>query len=439
MNYTSMKKTRTVVAIFLALTIFILCAMPTSALSKPLAEVTSNAVNQSTLSSDEIYQGESVTIYGKSSIINASKSYYAYYYKMTDAANWTQLSDYTKNNSYVFTPESDGSYSICVKIYSATKIVYKKYLTLTVRKALLNHSLVSSAYAEPNQSITLTGRASGGVSDYTYAFFNRKKGEEKWSTLSDFGTATEISMSPSETGEYELRITVRDKNGRTTDKEFPLSVSPLKVTSAQYDLTVQAPMSAPYQWTTTVTDHTLIEVSQPEVVDTDVLNAMSAMRYRITALGVGSTTLTMKYTAYSGKTYEMKYTITVDNKLNFSVTSSEGNYFVKKIPQPEVYATQFKIKVRDYQDTYGWKCVSNSPYVIQNADSYTDGEYKVYRFNNIRSGKATIHFSYIADQENDVKYELIYNISVDGHLTPTVESTYGYYVDEDFPELQIIK
>ena len=180
--------------------------------------------NQSTVSKTSVTLGQSVTLTGKASG-GVSPYQYKYYYKTKAEANWHPLNDFNSTSSMPFKPANAVPYQVCIKVRDADKVIKSTYFDLTVASALQNKSTVSSTSVTLGQSVTLSGKASGGASPYQYKYYYKTKTEANWHPLNDFNSTSSIPFKPSEAVPYQLCIKVRDNNQMIVNKYFDLTVA----------------------------------------------------------------------------------------------------------------------------------------------------------------------------------------------------------------------
>ncbi len=90
---------------------------------------------------------------------------------------------------------------------------------------LENNSTISATTVSKNTAVKLTGKASGGTSSYTYAFYYKGANDSAWKAIgTEFGTATTVSYTPTATGSYNFKVIVRDSAGSTANKTFAVKV-----------------------------------------------------------------------------------------------------------------------------------------------------------------------------------------------------------------------
>ena len=170
----------------------------------------------------------------------------------------------------------------------------------------------------------------------------------------------------------------------------------------------------------------------------DFANAATVLVYRIKTLSAGSSTLSLHYRSYHGEDYYLKYDITVDRSLNMEVNSSEGEYFVKKIPEINQVKQDFSITVEDTISDGKWQCEVSDANVIETEASENADGIITYNFNALRSGYASIDLMCKSKSGTVIIYYLVYNIYVDENLDITTESVDGYYMENSgLPQIKI--
>ena len=183
--------------------------------------------NTSTLSSESITLGDSVTV--KCSGTGGSGSLlYGVYYKKASSETYSTAQSYKSNATVKITPSAAVKYDICVKVKDSKGTIEKKYFTLTVSKTsgeLKNTSKLSASSISLGDSVTLRGSATGGSGGYTYAYYSRQSGTDSWTTLSAFSSKTSCTFTPGTNATYDICIKVKDSKGTIAKKYFTLKVT----------------------------------------------------------------------------------------------------------------------------------------------------------------------------------------------------------------------
>lgn len=184
-------------------------------------------INQSKINTDSITLGESVNLQAFAE--GGTGDYaYAFYAKSSDAESWEQLTDFTSDNSFGYTPDQIGTYNLCIVVKDSSGQEEESYFTLTVEQPavppIVNTSTINTDTITLGENMTLTGSAEGGTGDFTYAFYAKSSRSSNWQTLSDFGRNTTIQCSFPNIGTYDIRITAKDSSGETSDIDFVVTV-----------------------------------------------------------------------------------------------------------------------------------------------------------------------------------------------------------------------
>lgn len=178
--------------------------------------------NKSTVNYTKVGTGTTVRITGKAS--GGKSTYkYAFYFKRSTNTNWNTLGTaYGTATTASFTPTAVADYDVKIIVKDSNSAISKKTYKITASN-LANNSTLSSTSVKANQSVTLTGNASGGKSSYTYAFYYKRSENTSWKTIGTaFGTATKATFKPTAAATYNIKIVVKDANGAVSEKSFTL-------------------------------------------------------------------------------------------------------------------------------------------------------------------------------------------------------------------------
>ena len=185
--------------------------------------VNSILTNNSTVSVGSITKGSSVKLTGKAS---GGTGPYTYKFEAKERADagYTVLQTYTTAATKTWTPKRSGTYSIRITVKDKTDKTVAKTLTLTVKSALTNSSVLSTSTITKGGSVTLTGKASGGTSPYTYKFEAKGSTDPDYTLLQNYTSTATKSWTPKRSAAYSVRITVKDNTGATVTKVLNLTV-----------------------------------------------------------------------------------------------------------------------------------------------------------------------------------------------------------------------
>ncbi len=184
-------------------------------------------VNTSYISDEEITLGERV--YVTPSAEGGAGGYtYAVLYKKATDTNWVTKQNFSANTEDISVlPSKAAVYNICVKVKDADGTIVKNFFDVTVKeavKALENNSTISATTISKGESVTLTGKATGGTAPYQYQMVYKKKTDTKWTTKQNFAENSVVDITPASAVEYDVCIKVKDANGDIVKKFFDLSV-----------------------------------------------------------------------------------------------------------------------------------------------------------------------------------------------------------------------
>ncbi len=178
-------------------------------------------VNNSKISASSVKVGNRVSLTAAAS--QGTGSYkYAFYYK-TSSSGWKTIKNYSTSKTATFTPNKAGTYSIRIDVKDSAGTVKSKTFTLKCSvSALVNNSKISSSNVKLGAKITLTASASGGTGSYKYAFYYKAPSTSSWKTIKNYSTSKSASFIPNKTGNYSVRIDVKDNAGTVKSKTFTI-------------------------------------------------------------------------------------------------------------------------------------------------------------------------------------------------------------------------
>lgn len=181
--------------------------------------------NSSTLSSEKINFGDTVTI--KCSATGGTAPYqYQVLYKQKSSDKWSSLQAYSTNNTVNFKPTQATVYDICIKIKDSNNTEVKKYLELTViNNKLKNISALSASSIEFGKVVTVNAAASGSTGFYQYAVYTKKSYESTWSCKQSFSANPTVNVKPNQAASYDICVKVKDSKGTVAKKYFTLEVT----------------------------------------------------------------------------------------------------------------------------------------------------------------------------------------------------------------------
>ncbi len=192
--------------------------------------------NTSTLSSDSITEGQSVTINGSVSNPEIQAVYTYQYSKEGQTSKTTIGQENTTASSMTFTPPEAGNYTIYVTADDNDLTVLTAELSLEVKKetvdTLTNNSTISSTSVTAGTAVTMNGKATGGTSPYKYAYYYKKSTDSSWtkayvtSSGSVYTKYDTMTFTPETVGTYNVKINVKDRYGEgdIVSKDFTLTV-----------------------------------------------------------------------------------------------------------------------------------------------------------------------------------------------------------------------
>lgn len=205
--------------------------------------------NNSTISSSSVTPNTAVTITGKASG-GTSPYQYSFEYKKSTASTWTTIKAMSITSTAAFKPTAAATYQVRVIVKDSNSQQLAKVFEVVCASEFQNNSTISANAVTPNTAVTITGKAAGGKSPYTYQYGYRKKGATTWTYIggSDYTSATTATFKPTAAGTYEVMIAVKDGSGTILGKILPLVVKEgSTVNTCKFTVTLTTPQAEKIQ------------------------------------------------------------------------------------------------------------------------------------------------------------------------------------------------
>ena len=194
-------------------------------------KVTGTALsNTSSVSASSVSLGSAVTLKGAASG-GAGTYQFAYYEKLSSASSWTTLKDFSTTSSVSFTPSSEGSYSLLIKVKDSTGNIVQKTFSLSCLESFSNLSTLSASQTNLGKSVVVKASANSSQA-CTYAVLYRLKGASSWTTLQDYSSTSQVTFKPSAAGNYEINVKAQNASGVVVEKTLALTVNAKLVNSS---------------------------------------------------------------------------------------------------------------------------------------------------------------------------------------------------------------
>ncbi len=193
---------------------------PTAALTVQNSDL---AFKTASVSASKVLPNTAITL--KAEMQKGIGSYsYAFFYKKSTASSYTVLQSYSSTNTATFKTATAGTYTLLIRGKDSSGTVVQKSFTVVVGSTLQNKSVVSATSVVRNASITITGKASNGISPYQYAYLVRSSSAASYTVLKNYSTATSYKWKSDKVGTYTLMVKVKDADGKVVSKTFTVTV-----------------------------------------------------------------------------------------------------------------------------------------------------------------------------------------------------------------------
>ena len=184
-------------------------------------------VNCSSLQKSEAYVKTDVrvtlvSVRGKGSV------QYALYLKKASETKWKCLQNYS-NQSYTYVNiASAGDYTVRVKAKDGSGRIAVKDLTLTILPLPFeNCSSIRTPQIICGETAVVDCNAVGDESSmpYQFAVFYRRQGNTSWTCIQSYKANQTVTFSPTESGDYVVRVKCKDARNLVSDKDLYLAVT----------------------------------------------------------------------------------------------------------------------------------------------------------------------------------------------------------------------
>ena len=139
----------------------------------------------------------------------------------------------------LITPKSVGVTTITAKTSNGLTATAEVHVIENLVTELVNNSTISATSITKGSSITMTAKATGGATPYTYTYFCKSPTSSSYTTLSTT-TATTYKHTPANTGTYSYAVKVVDVKGNKDVKYFTVKVNAATTTALANNSTISA-------------------------------------------------------------------------------------------------------------------------------------------------------------------------------------------------------
>lgn len=179
--------------------------------------------NASSISAAAVKAGESVTVNCSASGGTGSYVYTVRY--QPEGGEWEYVQQYDTKETVEIPFTAAGTYSIVVIVRDDDFVEASKTFTVTVESdALKNESTLSKTTITLGETVTVTGKASGGTAPYTYAVQYKKASVTSWTTAQAFKENNVIKLKLLAAVKYNVCVKVKDSKGTIAKLYFTVNV-----------------------------------------------------------------------------------------------------------------------------------------------------------------------------------------------------------------------
>ncbi len=181
--------------------------------------------NNSSVSATSVNAGSTITITGSASGGKAPYQY-KYEYRKTTSSYYTTIKSYSASTYASFIPSSAGSYKVKISVKDSTGKVVEKYFDITAKSntPLTAKCSISATTINLGTTLTINAGATGGTAPYQYKIEYRKSTNSNYTVLKAYGTRTSATYTPTSTGTYKFKISIKDSTGKVVAKYYDVNV-----------------------------------------------------------------------------------------------------------------------------------------------------------------------------------------------------------------------
>ena len=184
--------------------------------------------NTSTPAATTAAYGSSIKITG-SATGGTTPYQFAGYYKKYGTDSYTNFRSYSTTATMYFKAPAAGKYQLRLKVKDAAGTVANKDVVVTFSSssttALANNSFLSATSVKLGETVTVTGKPSGGTSPYKYAFSYKKASSDSFTSVQSYSTNRTVTIKPSAATKYVIRVKIQDAAGNMKSKDLTLTVT----------------------------------------------------------------------------------------------------------------------------------------------------------------------------------------------------------------------
>ncbi len=154
---------------------------------------------------------------------------YAYEFVLIKDNNNISTQDYSTSNTFTFTPDSIGTYTISLKVKDADSVETEAInKTILVNYELVANASVDKDNAEPGDVINVTVQTEGGTPPYEYSYYTYLNGTSIANT--NYVANNTYAYTTNAEGNYSFKVYIKDATGETkiaTTGEIATNYPPL--------------------------------------------------------------------------------------------------------------------------------------------------------------------------------------------------------------------
>ena len=159
---------------------------------------------------------------------------YKYYGYLNE--KFTEIKDWSENNSVTISPSTAGNYDLWVAVKDSKGTIVRENMNFTFTKPLGISSITTDKKSPQYTGISLklTTQATGGIGTLQYKYYRYLNGN--YATIKDWSISSSVIIAPKTAGIYDLWVAVKDSKGTIVRKNMNFTfIKPLSISSITTD------------------------------------------------------------------------------------------------------------------------------------------------------------------------------------------------------------
>lgn len=172
---------------------------------------------------------------------NKSSLRYKFVWQKNNWSEWGVLQEYSTNDTYMWTPEKAGTYTLIMNVTDKKNETQTMSITYKVvdKDWKYENVVADNAQVPTGQKVTIKPLISGNTDGLIYKYVWRNENWSEWGVVQEFSYDNEIEWSSEKPGTYYIHVDVKEDTGRNLETQI------VKIKVLQGSWTIQGINSSP--------------------------------------------------------------------------------------------------------------------------------------------------------------------------------------------------